>query len=319
MNFLGKLEKLFIVPADTFDNVKGKFPIGFFVWDCSKKEYFNSIYADVYDKNGSFIGKKLIEALNNSQYINDWIKPYRANKNDKKVIGKFPFKGNDFQNQNLIAIVHPNTIYNKEAGQFLINSDNLIYACIYFAVRHSIEATWLNDRDQFLYPNDRWKVDKEFQNDCFTFTLFHGQNKITSIDGINHWIPFAEDEVNARERFVSHFMNDFIKGKIKVTNTGLFNVQPQRDTPLEFSPEAQSVFDAGRELWKYYHSKPNVNVNASLYDIKEYFQGRNEKGKMNNKSTDETYTSLMVNLRDKLKQLAEKIEPKIYEYGFLKL
>ncbi|MEZ4724887.1 MAG: hypothetical protein R2863_09565 [Candidatus Kapaibacterium sp.] len=45
----------------------------------------------------------------------------------------------------------------------------------------------------------------------------------------------------------------------------------------EFSEEATAVFDAGRELWKYYHSQPNVNVNASLYDIREYFQGRNEK------------------------------------------
>jgi hypothetical protein len=36
--FQAKLEKLFIVPADTFDNVKGQFPIGFFVWDTNKKK-----------------------------------------------------------------------------------------------------------------------------------------------------------------------------------------------------------------------------------------------------------------------------------------
>ena len=39
---------------------------------------------------------------------------------------------------------------------------------------------------------------------------------------------------------------------------------------------------------------------------------------MNNKSADETYMLLIANLREKLKQLAEKIEPKVYEYGFLK-
>jgi hypothetical protein len=38
---------------------------------------------------------------------------------------------------------------------------------------------------------------------------------------------------------------------------------------------------------------------------------------MNNKSTDETYLNLIGNLRDALKQLAEKMEPKVYEYGFL--
>jgi hypothetical protein len=85
----------------------------------------------------------------------------------------------------------------------------------------------------------------------------------------------------------------------------------------EFSPEATKVFDAGRELWKYYHKQPNLNVNASLYDIREHFQGRNEKGKMNNTSTDPTYNELIENLREALKILAQKIEPKVYEYGFL--
>ncbi len=59
-------------------------------------------------------------------------------------------------------------------------------------------------------------------------------------------------------------------------------------------------------------------MNASLYDIREYFQGRNEKGKMKNKSTDETYMKLITDLRDSLKLLAQKIEPKVYEYEFLK-
>jgi len=53
---------------------------------------------------------------------------------------------------------------------------------IYFSVRFCIDSSWLNDRDQFLYPNDDWKNDKEFQNNCLAFTLFHGQNHITIKD-----------------------------------------------------------------------------------------------------------------------------------------
>jgi len=85
----------------------------------------------------------------------------------------------------------------------------------------------------------------------------------------------------------------------------------------EFSEEAKNVFKAGRELWRYYHEQPKCNVNASLYDIREHFQGRNDKGKMNNKSNDDTYNELIGNLRSELKILANKIEPKVYEYGFL--
>ncbi|MDR1837956.1 MAG: hypothetical protein LBQ93_00015, partial [Treponema sp.] len=67
----------------------------------------------------------------------------------------------------------------------------------------------------------------------------------------------------------------------------------------------------------YYHSQPSANVNASLNDIKEFFQGRNDSGKMNNKSGDDTYNALIGDLRTALKTLALKIQPKVYEYGFL--
>jgi hypothetical protein len=85
-----------------------------------------------------------------------------------------------------------------------------------------------------------------------------------------------------------------------------------------FSAEAKAVFDAGRELWRYYHEQPKCNVNASFYDIREYFQGRNDAGRMNLTSEDEKYNGLIKALRDNLKVLAKKIEPKIYEYGFLR-
>ncbi|MEY4768854.1 MAG: hypothetical protein RL637_1493, partial [Pseudomonadota bacterium] len=255
-------------------------------------------------------------AYDNNRYINDWIKPFRADKKDITIIGKFPFKGNDFQNQNMIQIVHNMMPYNTEAGQFLINSSNLIKAAIYFAVRKCIKATWLNDRDQFLHPNKKWQKDKPFQNDCLTFALFN--NNIQIKYGINHWIPFTEYEVNAPDKFASHFMSQFIQGKLKSSGNGnVFGKEKIHTEPLEFSAQAQAVFNAGRELWKYYLAKPDCNVNAALYDIKEYFQGRNEKGKMNNKSEDEQYTILMNALKYSLKELSKKIEPKVYEYGFL--
>ena len=198
-----------------------------------------------------------------------------------------------------------------------VTDKNLIEVGVYFAVRKCIEQSWLNDRDQFLYPNVNWQNDTEFQNDCLVFTLFN--THIKTQFGTNHWIPFTEQEVNAREKFESNFMTKFIQGKLKQEgNNDLFGFQENRTTTLEFSVEAQEVFNAGRELWKYYHKQPNCNVNASLYDIREYFQGRNEAGKMNNKSDDETYMKLINELRENLRKIETKIEPKIYEYGFLK-
>lgn len=195
---------------------------------------------------------------------------------------------------------------------------------IYLAVRKVIEPSWVNNRDQFLNPNKNWQNDIEFQNDCLAFTLFH--NIIQSEFGVNNWIPFTEQEVNAKEKFASNFMTNFINGKLKKiepsTVNSLFDDEIENivydNKQRQFSAEASTVFDAGRELWKYYHSQNDVDVNASFYDIREYFQGRNDIGKMNSKSENEKYSELISDLRNKLNLLADKIKPKVFEYEFLK-
>jgi len=478
--FLSKLETMFIMPASTFDNVNGNFPIGFFIWNTNKKELFEKIEAKVYLKDEISIGKKTFYSFDNDENINNWLRPTWKSKN--KRLGYLTCNSNDFQNS--ISVFIQNDKNNQTSTYYKpIVISNLIESVIYLSVRHCINATWINDRDQFLSPNKKWTNDKIFQSDCLTFTLFHKQNRIKNTKFINYWLPFTEDEVNCSKAFESNFMTQFIKGKLKSEQNNLFdsplwrggseadgvvsstnklkrntktifdlpfnpelkerakelrksgnlsevlfwnevkngkykgidfdrqriignyivdfycpnynvvieidgcshndkeeydnqrdtflqglglevihindldiknnlssvinmlnnhiafqadefeettpsdcvshpslegNLKDGNSTPLVFSDEAKAVFDAGRELWRYYHKQPNINVNASLYDIREHFQGRNAKGKMNNKSTDQIYTELIGELRDKIKLLAQKIEPKVYDYGFLK-
>jgi hypothetical protein len=294
--FQSALKKMFVVPANTFDNVKGQFPIGFMIWDTGNTEVYKDRVTDVYDPNGEFLFQKGIHCpSDNEKLIGAWITTFK-DKNGQSI-GMMNSGRNDFQNQSFCYIA--NNVSDK-AHALTLTLTNVIPACIFLAVRHCIPATWLNDRDQFLYPNDGWKEDKNFMSDCLAFTLFHGQNHITCEEGTNHWIPFTEDEIGVKDEFESHFMTDYI-----------------HHNKITFTPTAQAVFDAGRELWKYYHQQPMSNPDASFYDIRAYFQGRKENGKMNAKSDDEHYTELIGNLRQKLKELAAQIKPKVYEYGFL--
>lgn len=330
--FRAKLEKIFLVPADTFDNVKGKFPIAFYIWDLAFNETFDNIEADIYNKDGYFSGIKELISYEKYSYFSIWVNSFKL-KSGFFLGWMQGVTRNDFQNQNGITIRNLKEQIAVPRG-IDIYETNLIESCTCYAVRMSIKANWLNDRDQFIFPNEKWKADKEFQNDCLTFTLF--DNEIQSEFSINHWIPFTEQEVNAKEKFASNFMTQFINGKLKneeATETTLFTTETGAalydNKPKQFSTEAKAVFDAGRNLWKYYHaqfpssggvaeSRGGYNVNASFYDIRAHFQGRNAKGRMNARSEDETYTELITELRNALKILAEKITPKIYEYEFLK-
>ena len=158
---------------------------------------------------------------------------------------------------------------------------------------------------------------------------------------MNNWIPFTEDEVGSAKEFESHFMSSFLRDFIAGTACFKNDLTPQPpllagagESSVSPSParkgrnglftkgvrssEAAAVFEAGKELWSYYFTKRNININASFYDIRRYFQGE-KNGRMNSKSeNDEQYNVLLKTLRDNQKNLAAKIAEKVYKYGFLR-
>ncbi|AGT74695.1 hypothetical protein HPSA20_1486 [Helicobacter pylori SouthAfrica20] len=321
--FKAKFLEGFMVPADSFDNVKGQFPIGFLVWDTATPPLkpTNALNLEVFDSFGGFLGYKTFEPIvDKVKNINEWFKAY---KDKQDYLGILVCDAPDFSHQDT------NYLQNHKGTSHLhyenLTPTNLVIGAIYFSVRHCIKATWQNDRDQFYAPYDKaWQDDNEFKNNALIFMLFHTQNRITTTQGTNHFIPFSEDEIGPKERYESHALLDFLKGKNKEEGENLFLSAKKENKPLEFSPSALKALDAGREIYRYYHAQDFTNApynaNASLYDIKEFFQGRNDQGKLNRptKAKDEYYKQLYANLQDALKDLAKEIQPKVYEYGFLR-
>ncbi len=324
--FKAKFLEGFMVPADSFDNVKGQFPIGFLVWDTATPPPLkptNAINLEVFDSLGEFLGYKNI-VNENVKNIHMWLKQKEKIEN-MEILGYIDTPTPDFQGSSSVAIINNKNSSKRHSVYFAIASSSILFGSVFFSIRHCIKATWQNDRDQFYAPyDDAFQDDSEFKNNCLIFMLFHTQNRITSTQGTNHFIPFSETEVNAKERYSSHALLDFLKGGIKEKGDSLFLNAKKENKPLEFNPCASRVFDAGREIYCYYHTQastnPHYNANASLYDIKEFFQGRNAQGKLNlpAKAKDEHYKQLYANLQDALKDLAKEIQPKVYEYGFLR-
>ena len=376
--FKGTPSRSFIVPADTFDNVKGQFPIGFFVWrlgggcfnaeaqsrretqsegeslsqtaegnlcepprlcDSALNKIFTSTVADVYDRNGEFVGRKTLLSYDGERSINDWLIETRKRPSSLQL-GFLSSRAHDFQDNDNVYIKRDKALIKSARGSWITDS-NFLEASVFFAVRKCIEHSILNHNDQFLYPQGELMEDLDFVANSLIYTLFDGKNFIKSSDGVNHWIPFTEEEVDAKDCFQSHFMSDWLKGKRRIEEGAkpvnapcqgeldLGNVDNVEVLPianangqLEFSPEARAVLDAGRELWRYYHAQPNANPNASYYDIRLHFQGVKKtaigKEQMNVSSSDATYTELLAALRSAHRALAKAIEPKVYEYGFLK-
>ena len=321
--------------------MKGEFPIGFYIWNTSSVSTFNGISADVYDGKGELCGKKMVYSYDNERLVIDWLRGYFDK--EHRVLAYLRMKNTDIQNksQTFFTSMPSDSDFIKRTYTY-ITATNIVEMAVNCAIRYAVDATWLNDRDQFLSPDDAWKDDQEFRGNCLVYILFNSQNRISCKEGINHFIPFTEDEVDAKDKFSSHFIRDFIDGRVKreylvkpptemkaASDQDLFN-QPEEEAvpeekhfePMVFSQMAQDVLSAGRELWRYYHQQKNALTDASLYDIRLYFQGthpvKNGKEVMNTDSTDSQYTNLHQNLQKKIRILARSIEEKTYYYGFLK-
>lgn len=326
----------FVVHSQAFDGVNGDFPIGFLIWKVENdlkggKWEITDITTEVLDKKTQPIGEKRYYNLHSKQLLTNWIGRQKPNGLDalplinaitpttKTVgvrrtkwldlaIGHLLSDSNDLQNANQTALfssVH--SIGHK--GGFFVTKENLWEAATIFSVRRLIKPTWLNDRDQFLQPTV--PLTEEFKNDCLVWMLFNGSNLTASADDlewngkkwsiVNHFIPYTEAEVNAPDRFESDFMVQYMKDK-------------------EFSSQAQQVLAEGKKLWQAYFAhtderkvREELKLNRAdvgWYQVRKALQARNAGSDFPPVSFKSFETAYAV--------LTEKLQPQVYEFGFLR-
>ena len=319
----------FVVHSRAFDGLKGDFPIGFLVWDTSKKEPLNQIETKVLDKDGGALGEKNFYNVPNEKFLSEWI--VRLKKNDVDVvplinavtpiaktehvrntkwsdgaIGHFFCNGNDFQNAGTMTAVFSSVHSIGHAGGYFINKENIWQVAVVFAVRRLIKPTWLNDRDQFLQASH--PLTDEFKTDCLIWMLFNGSNLSAGANAlnwngrtwslVNHFIPFTESQVKAGGRFESNFMASYI-------------------AKCKLSGAAKRVMDEGKKLWCQYHAtqfekkiRDEFKINrpdVGWYQIRKALEANCE-----NESVDFDPFKAVYD------DLSKKLRPQLFEFGFLR-
>ncbi len=339
----------FIVHSKSFDGLKGNFPIGFLVWKTNnsavKTSEFSVITTEVFDKNVLPIGEKQFYNLPNNTFLNVWSNRPKKNKqlalplkngiapatssprvdcwSDGAIAYMYCGK-NDLQHANQQTVLFSSP-YGQGDG-FYITPENLWQAAVIFSVRRLIKPTWLNDRDQFLQPNQ--PLSDEFKNDCLIWMLFNGSNLTASANNlewngkkwaiVNHFIPYTETEVNAPERFESDFMVQYLATLRRPKEVPVVQAQGERDGGL--SDEAVAVLDAGRLLWQAYFAETDVRSvrdelklnrpDVGWYQIRNALKARNASG--DNVAID------FKPFETAYKTLGEKLQPQVFELGFLR-
>ncbi len=320
----------FVVHNKAFDGLTGKFPIGFLVWKTNQniKNPISEVCVEVFDKDVQPIGEKTFYNLPNSSFLNVWLSRPKTNKLPVLPLknGITPATSNPRVStwaDNAIAYMYcgkndmqhaeqQTVLFSSPYGQgdgFYVTPENLWQAAIIFSVRRLIVPTWLNDRDQFLQPTA--PLSDEFKNDCLIWMLFNRSQRTASANNlewngkkwaiVNHFIPYTETEVNAPDRFESDFM-----------------VQYLADRTL--STQAEAVLNTGRGLWQAYFAHTDVykvceelklnRPDVGWYQIRNALKARNNSGDFIPVDFSAFETAY--------KTLSEKLQPLVFELGFLR-
>lgn len=321
----------FVVHSKAFDGLNGNFPIGFLVWKTDNREAtertpISRILTEVLDRNANPVGEKPFHNIPASSLMGEWLerpkpnavdalplksaitpttstKDVRGRKWADGAVGGMVCGGSDMQHAHISTWLQSSGYCS--AGGFLVTDRNLWQVAVAFTARLVVKKTWLNDRDQFLTPNE--PLPDEFLNDCLIWMLFHNQNLTASADDIewngrqwslvNHFIPYSEEEVGSHGAFESDFIRRLL-------------------TARELSPEARSVLDAGRAPWRAYFQVKDARSVREKFRLNRpdagWYQIRNA---LKERGTQDS--SGMPALAAAHAALGDKLRPLIFEHGML--
>ncbi|MEY4768855.1 MAG: hypothetical protein RL637_1494, partial [Pseudomonadota bacterium] len=82
--FKAEFKKGFVVPANTFDNVKGQFSIGFIIWNLEHKQKIEKIECDIFDEKAQLMGVKKFSTYNKGGFVIDWLRTF-YDKNSERI------------------------------------------------------------------------------------------------------------------------------------------------------------------------------------------------------------------------------------------
>ena len=325
----------FLVHSRAFDGLKGDFPIGFLIWKTNnipiaKRFILDEINLEVLNKDTEPIGAKKYFNIPNKLFLNVWLNKPKTNnelalplsnavtvsrnprlkKSCNEMIGYYYASNNDLQHAEQETLITSSIYTGGNGGGLYITNQNLWQVAVAYSVRRLIRPSWLNDRDQFLQPNQ--SLTEDFKTDCLIWMLFNRTQRTASANDlewngkkwsiVNHFIPFTEEEVGAPGRFESDFMVQYMADKI-------------------FSAESMLILAEGKKLWQAYFSKTDVRTvrdelklnraDVGWYQIRKALQARNSSG-------DFTPVSFKA-FEEAYKALTEKLQPMVYELGFLKV
>jgi hypothetical protein len=333
--FQYKYENGFMFSVEHFHGTKGKFPVGFLIWNLKEKISLDiqKVELAIYEKADLKTGIKIILNENRDNFLSKWInrpagvKKFPAFKSgitvaidsnkdvrdriSENFIACLMCAGNDLQHQNNTCLLSGPYV---SAGALSITPLNFEQSMVVHAVRRLPKATWINDRDQFMQPNT--ELNNEFISDSTIWNLFSSSNQTVAMKNVlykennyqirNHFFPFLISDIK-------HWQMTDSDIAITMTNDEDRFVAAWLSKQV-LSAEASLLFSLAKELYKFYFKHLN-QLRSNKFKIQTWDAGW---WQIRNVLADENLAEdLLKEIKAAHTTLKEKLLPQVYDYGFL--
>lgn len=229
------------------------------------------------------------------------------------------------------------------AHGFSVLPANYRRAIALYGARKLVAGNWINDKDEYLVPNEKHPKYNQWVDDCHVYALLHSGNNCTSMRGVqykgkdwdihNHFFWLTRNEAlealdnRATPKLYRDCKNNPCGYLVEEEEENAIFTQEKKRWEIDGDPyfshvlpslnlseEAQDVLDSLKALWTkslslregYAAGKPELHLlswDAGCYQLKHLWRDHFE----------EDYKAL----RAKFKKLEEKLKPGVYEFGFL--
>ena len=224
--------------------------------------------------------------------------------------------------------VFTTTSCSSMANGFSVLPSNFRRAVALYGARKLVNENWINQKDEYLAPNEYMSAYEQWVNDCHVYALLHPSNNCTAMRDVdykgkswrikNNWFWKTREEV---EEAADRPKCGLIYSDAQHEKDDAYFAKLLADGKLNLSADAQEILDDLNELWEWSlpfreefyaeqpitDTKPDLHLmahDAGVYQLKHLWRAH--------------FPDRWVAVKKKHKKLAKRLAEGVYTYRFLK-